>query len=256
TKLNIFTTTTVSLGCLPVTPWLDAINDFFTPIQCYNEGDVLLLNNQHFTEMKSTGIDMLAVEEEGVCDVNVGNGQCQQGNEQHLEGSEKLEEPKVGIVFSSQDDVYRYYANYGIQQGFRVHRRSTRCDDHGILKYFTYACSREKKRVSTSKNRYSNLTSGTNCQAKIRTIMQCDGSFILSVVALEHNHPLTPGETHCFKYKKLDQDAKTRVRQQSRTGDIVQSGVCEKLMVGDKRSRNNYGQVKTSILEEGDDAVL
>ncbi|KAI3909666.1 hypothetical protein MKW98_014083 [Papaver atlanticum] len=247
---------TIPLGCLPLTPLLDAINDFFTPIQCYNEGDVLLLNTQLFTEMESTRIDMLVVEEEGVCDVNVGNGECQQGNEQHLEGSEKLEEPKVGMVFSSQDDVYRYYTNYGIQQGFRVNRRSTRCDDYGILRYFTFACSREKKRVSTSKNRYSNLTSGTNCQAKIRTIMQCDGSFKLSGVVLEHNHPLTPGETRCFKYKKLDQDAKTRVRQQSRTSDIVQTGICETLMVGDKRSRNNYGQVKTLMPEEGDAAVL
>ncbi|KAI3853397.1 hypothetical protein MKW92_017404 [Papaver armeniacum] len=210
-------------------------------------GDVLLLNTQLFTEMESTRIDTLAVEEEGVCNVNGGNGECQHGGGQHSEGSEKLEEPKVGMVFSSQDDVYRYYTNYGIQQGFRVNRRSTRCDDYGILRYFTFACSREKKRVSTSKNRYSNLTSGTNCQAKIRTIMQCDGSFKLSGVALEHNHPLTPGETRCFKYKKLDQDAKTRVRQQSRTSDIVQTGACETLMIGDKRSRNSNGQEEDSI---------
>ncbi|KAI3946238.1 hypothetical protein MKW92_022926 [Papaver armeniacum] len=195
-------------------------------------------------ETGSTGIDMLAMEEEGDCDVNAGNGECQQASGQHLEGIGKLEEPKVGMVFSSQDDVYRYYANYGIQQGFRVHRRSTRCDDYGILRYFTFACSREKKGTSTSKNRYSNLTSGTNCQAKIRTVMQCDGSFILSVVVLEHNHPLTPGETRCFKYKKLDQGAKTKVRQQSRTSDIVQTGeedsifviqVTEHVKVGDNK---------------------
>ncbi|RZC61801.1 hypothetical protein C5167_023575, partial [Papaver somniferum] len=95
--LNIVTTATVSLGFLPVTPLLDAINDFFTPIQCYNEGDVLLLNNQIFTEMESTRIDMLAVEEVGDCDVNVGNGECQQGTGQNLEGNEKLEEPKAFV---------------------------------------------------------------------------------------------------------------------------------------------------------------
>ncbi|RZC60953.1 hypothetical protein C5167_022720 [Papaver somniferum] len=50
-------------------------------------------------------------------------------------GNKELEEPKVGMLFGTADEVLEYYKNYAKQLGFPVKKRSSTKDDDGVLRY-------------------------------------------------------------------------------------------------------------------------
>ena len=51
-----------------------------------------------------------------------------------------IEDPKIGMVFDSVDEVHKYYAEYAKQNGFAVSKKSSKKDSDGEKKYFTIAC--------------------------------------------------------------------------------------------------------------------
>ncbi|OVA05733.1 FAR1 DNA binding domain [Macleaya cordata] len=183
-----------------------------------------------------------------------------EANKRSLDESKINEEPKVGMVFSSQEEVHQYYTNYGLREGFRVTRRSQRCDDDGIMRYYTLACSRSRKSQSTAKNSLkSNLTTKTQCPAKIRSVLQCDGNFKLSTVVLEHNHALCPGDTHHLRCNKKD-CPKRRLELNDQVGIsaikssnfVVEVGGHESLTFGEKKYQNYIDQARRLRLGDGD----
>ena len=54
---------------------------------------------------------------------------------------DEVEEPKVGMMFDSYEDLFDYYTTYGKRLGFPVKRRSSTKSDDGQLKYISVACS-------------------------------------------------------------------------------------------------------------------
>ncbi|OVA00771.1 hypothetical protein BVC80_9083g64 [Macleaya cordata] len=62
---------------------------------------------------------------------------------------EKVEEPKVGMMFNTTDEVLDYYKKYAKQLGFPVKKRSSSKDDDGVLRQTT-------KRYSASKTKHKN----------------------------------------------------------------------------------------------------
>ncbi|KAK9292591.1 hypothetical protein L1049_020565 [Liquidambar formosana] len=159
-------------------------------------------------------------------------------NEHTLDGNEKIEEPKVDMVFNSQEDIYRYYTNYARQEGFVVTRRTSKCGDDGRMRYFTLACSRTGRTQCAAKNALkSNLSTKTQCPAKLRSALQPDERFKLTTVVLEHNHALCPGKALFFRRKKrLDQHVKRRFEE----NDQARCGGYEKA----KRLRLGVGDVE------------
>ncbi|KAK1397038.1 hypothetical protein POM88_006901 [Heracleum sosnowskyi] len=57
--------------------------------------------------------------------------------------TDKVEEPKVGIVFDTYEDLVKYYESYAEQEGFAVLKRTISKDDTGEKRYGTLFCSRE-----------------------------------------------------------------------------------------------------------------
>ncbi|KAF5465465.1 hypothetical protein F2P56_015473 [Juglans regia] len=64
-----------------------------------------------------------------------------------------IESPKLGMTFSSFEEVWSYYMKYGKQKGFRVCKRNSRPDDDGNVRWLCLVCARE----GTSKSKAANI---------------------------------------------------------------------------------------------------
>jgi hypothetical protein len=117
-----------------------------------------------------------------------------------------LEDPELGMIFETENDVQGYYKNYAKAKGFGVTKRSSNRDDNGELKYLTLCCSRHGKTESKSRNMLKpNPTAGLGCKAKVNIVRGPDGKFHLSTVILDHNHTLSPHKSRLFRCnKRLD----------------------------------------------------
>ncbi|GFY97364.1 far-red elongated hypocotyls 3 [Actinidia rufa] len=147
------------------------------------------------------------------CDKETGGGDelYKSDSEDH---SKKIENPKVGMTFSSKEEVSEYYASYARQEGFEIMVRSSRLGDNGSIKYITLACACGGKTVCSSLNSFKpRPTKKTACDAKINIVSSFDEKFSLSKVVLEHNHSLRPGKTRFFRNnKKIDARLKRRLK--------------------------------------------
>ncbi|XP_039146804.1 protein FAR1-RELATED SEQUENCE 8-like [Dioscorea cayenensis subsp. rotundata] len=125
------------------------------------------------------------------------------------------------MVLNSEEEVYNFYIEYARQEGFGITTKSKRLDDDGKLKYYTLACVKSRKRISTTKNYFNpRLSTKTNCQAKINVIFGNDGCFTISSVILEHNHTLS---LHKSRFQKCNKKIDAHVRRRLEVND--QAGI-------------------------------
>ncbi|KAH0983467.1 hypothetical protein GBA52_010644 [Prunus armeniaca] len=133
--------------------------------QGMEESSARLDNNQHddAVEMNFNGIE------------KENNGDETENNDTVMSVEEKVQDPQVGMIFDSIDEVITYYKQYGRQSGFPVIKRSSTNGDDGNLKYVTISCAREgkskiiKKRQRTgrkTKYRQDNTDGGTEIPAQ------------------------------------------------------------------------------------------
>ncbi|KAK7826596.1 hypothetical protein CFP56_032068 [Quercus suber] len=57
-----------------------------------------------------------------------------------LDENEIVLEPKVGMMFNSEEEVRAYYMQYAKQASFGVSKRTSKLGHDGNLKYFTISC--------------------------------------------------------------------------------------------------------------------
>ncbi|KAF5460383.1 hypothetical protein F2P56_020257 [Juglans regia] len=154
------------------------------------------------------------------------------------DGSESAEEPKVGMSFSSEEEVRLYYMKYAKQVGFGVSKRSSKPGDNGKLRYFTLACVQQ----GTPKSNASNIlkprpVEKMGCKAKINAALTLDGRFTLSTVVLEHTHALSPGKAIFFRcHKRLGSKAKRKLEPNEISG--IHTSKNFKSLVETKSSEN------------------
>ncbi|KAL7197711.1 hypothetical protein ACSBR2_020269 [Camellia fascicularis] len=105
---------------------------------------------------------------------------------------EHLEDPKLGMVFASIDEVMKFYTRYAKEKGFAVCKRTSSKGNDGEMRYTTITCNNDGKQ----KIRSSNLT---NCKARVTANLCTSGKWRLNSVKLDQNHGLSPGKTQFFK---------------------------------------------------------
>ena len=128
-----------------------------------------------------------------------GNNENELGNSDDIETN--VEEPKVGMIFNTDENLFQYYKSYGIKMGFEITRRSSNRGIDGELKYVTFACSRSRKSKSVSRNILKlHPTIKTDCKAKVTAYVCSDETWMIRSIELEHNHKLsTPEKVRYFK---------------------------------------------------------
>ncbi|XP_045810181.1 protein FAR1-RELATED SEQUENCE 4-like [Trifolium pratense] len=172
------------------------------------------------------------------------------------------EEPKVGMIFSSQEEVTKYYKNYARCMGFGVSKISSKNGDDG-KRYFTLGCSRARSYVSNSKNLLKpNPITKSQCKARVNVCVSLDGTVTISRVSLEHNHELSPSKSRYFRCNKnLDPHIKRRLELNDRAGInvsrnfrsmVVQANGYDNLTFGEKDCRNYIDKLRRLRLGIGD----
>ncbi|KAL7219621.1 hypothetical protein ACSBR2_012641 [Camellia fascicularis] len=118
-------------------------------------------------------------------------------NERHIENDknknveEKIEDPKVGILFDSIDEIVKFYQQYAKGMGFGMLIRSSRKVQEQV-RYVTVACSHTgKPRINSSKLH--------QLQPQSKTVLCNDGKWMLNSVVLDHNHGVSPSKARFYR---------------------------------------------------------
>ncbi|XP_042979899.1 protein FAR1-RELATED SEQUENCE 5-like [Carya illinoinensis] len=184
----------------------------------------------------------------------------------HTERAEIVEEPKLGMVFQSEEELLSYYKNYGKQCGFGIMtQRSHRFEDESV-RYVTVGCARGGK----ARNRTSNVarprpTSKTDCKAMINALFR-KGVLTLSSVNNTHNHGLSPQKSRFFRCNRevsesvkrvLDINDQAGIRMNKSFASLVQeAGGFENLPFNEKACRNYIDKARHLRLGKGGAGAL
>ncbi|XP_035547427.1 protein FAR1-RELATED SEQUENCE 5-like [Juglans regia] len=184
----------------------------------------------------------------------------------HTEVSDNIEEPKLGMLFKSEEELFSYYKKYGKQCGFGVSTQSSKRFKDGTLRYITLGCARGGK----ARNRTSNVarprpTSKTECKAKINATF-VDGMLKVLSVHNEHNHGLSPQKSRFFRCNRevsesvkrvLDTNDQAGIRMNKSFASLVQgAGGYENLSFLEKDCRNYIDKARHIRVGKGGAGAL
>lgn len=111
-------------------------------------------------------------------------------------------DPKVGMIFHSEDQAYNFYNSYAKRKGFSVRKDHLSRRSDGRIRYRHYVCSNEgsRKEHPVSMTKKSRPIERTNCMARIEFKVNNDNLWIVNRFIDEHNHPLaTPSNSHMLR---------------------------------------------------------
>ncbi|XP_060958556.1 protein FAR-RED IMPAIRED RESPONSE 1 [Cannabis sativa] len=110
-----------------------------------------------------------------------------------------IKAPESGIHFSSFNDLYEYYREYGKQEGFGIKKKTTCASEDRKIRFLTLSCSRAGKSESHKQNFLNpNPLTRVECKARINGTILEDGKCKINSVILEHNHGLSPQKSRFY----------------------------------------------------------
>ncbi|XP_035547264.1 protein FAR1-RELATED SEQUENCE 5-like [Juglans regia] len=167
----------------------------------------------------------------------------------HTEGgADIIEEPKLGMVFNSEEELISYYKSYGKQCDFEIMTQRSHRFENGRLRYITLGCARGGK----AQNRTTNVarphpTSKIGCNARINATF-FEGVLKFLTVHNTHNHGLSPQKSRFFRCNRevslsvkrmLDTKDQAGIRMNKSFAALVQeAGGFENLSFNEKNCRN------------------
>ncbi|XP_042965978.1 protein FAR-RED IMPAIRED RESPONSE 1-like [Carya illinoinensis] len=169
-------------------------------------------------------------------DMEYSDNECDEvGIDEQIGGDENVEEPMVGMKFSSIEEVYAYYMKYGKKKGFGISKRNSRQDDDGNVRW-------------------------------INTVFNDEGGYTVSKVILDHTHTCSPGKARHFRcFKKVDARVAKRVKINDEVGIrlsknfksvVVEAGGYENVPLGEKECRNYIDKARRLCLGVGGGVAL
>ena len=179
---------------------------------------------------------------------------------------DKVEDPCVGMLFGSIDDIMEYFTRYGNKKGFAVVKRTSRKGNDGEVESLTVACNHAgKQQIKASNSLKAQPQSRTGCKAHFNMIRCLDG-WILKSMELDHNHGLSPSKTRFYKCnrvlkphvkRQLELNAKAGIKMnKSFNSLVVEAEGHENLPFLEKDCRNHMDKVKRLELGEGDAVAM
>ncbi|KAF5475615.1 hypothetical protein F2P56_007407 [Juglans regia] len=201
-------------------------------------------------------------------DIKFSNNECDEVEiDKEIGGDETIEEPTVGMQFSSVEEVHAYYMKYGKKKGFGVSKKNIRQDDDGTVRWFCLACSRGGTLKSTVANVMKpRQTVKMGCKARINAVLNVEGGYTISKVILDHTHACSPGKARHFRcFKKVDARVAKRLEINDEAGIrlsknfkslVVEAGGYENVTFGEKECRNYIDKARRLRLGVGGGVAL
>ncbi|KAJ4830528.1 hypothetical protein Tsubulata_029605 [Turnera subulata] len=103
-----------------------------------------------------------------------------------------FQRPSLGMVFSSEEEAFKFYQNYADKMGFSVRKGKVQRLSDGTITKRHFLCSRQgfrSKKQSAKMTKYKRKETRTGCVASIQCKAE-NGKWMISHVCLEHNHQL------------------------------------------------------------------
>uniref|UniRef100_A0A2C9V7G9 Protein FAR1-RELATED SEQUENCE n=1 Tax=Manihot esculenta TaxID=3983 RepID=A0A2C9V7G9_MANES len=100
--------------------------------------------------------------------------------------------PELGMVFSSDGEVYEFYKKYSKRIGFTVRKGKVHRSSNGDIRERFFFCSREgfrSKKQANKLTKFKRKETRTGCRARIRCTVE-NGKWVISQFCQEHNHQL------------------------------------------------------------------
>ncbi|XP_042944575.1 protein FAR-RED IMPAIRED RESPONSE 1-like [Carya illinoinensis] len=201
-------------------------------------------------------------------DIEHSDKECDEvGIDEEIDCDETIEEPIVGMSFSSVEEVRSYYMKYGKQKGFGVCKRNSRQDDDGNVRWICLACARG----GTSKSKAANVmkprqTEKIGFMARINARLNDESGYTLSKVILDHTHVCSPGKARHFRcFKKVDARVAKRFEINDEAGIrlsknfkavVVEAGGYENVPFGENECRNYIDKARQLRLGVGGSTAL
>ncbi|KAG2703570.1 hypothetical protein I3760_06G144700 [Carya illinoinensis] len=195
-------------------------------------------------------------------EVGPAHNECDEVRHADNDCDKTIESPKLGMTFSSVEEVWSYYMKYGKQKGFGVCKRNSRPDDDGNVRWLCFVCARE----GTSKSKAANIlkprgTEKVGCMARINASLNNEGGYTLTKVKLDHTHVCSPGKARHFRcFKKVDARVAKRLEINDEAGIrvsknfkavVVEAGGYENVPFGEKECRNYIDKARQLRLGVG-----
>ncbi|KAL7172245.1 hypothetical protein ACSBR2_031857 [Camellia fascicularis] len=152
-------------------------------------------------------------------------GNIENESEKTSNVEEKVEDPKVGMLFDSIDELVEFYKLYGKAKGFGVSIRTSKKGTDGKVRYVTVACCHTgKQRIRSSNPLKLKPQSKTDCKAKLSVVLCPDEKWMLNSMILDHNHELSPGKSRFYRCHRVPQSSrKRRLELSDKTGILNNS---------------------------------
>jgi len=111
-------------------------------------------------------------------------------------------DPKVGMVFHSEEQAFKFYNSYAKRKGFSVRKGHLSRRKDGSVRDRHYLCSNEgtRKEHRTHVTKKPRALERTNCLARIEFKVNRDNVWVINKFVDEHNHPLaSPNKIHMLR---------------------------------------------------------
>ncbi|KAJ0043683.1 hypothetical protein Pint_18471 [Pistacia integerrima] len=122
--------------------------------------------------------------------------------------------PQLGMVFSSEEEAYKFYKNYATKMGFRIRRGKTQWLTDGTIRKRYIYCSAQgfrSENKSGKARKYQRKETRIGCDAMVQFTHDKDsGKWEITRIVLEHNHDTNaPNQRHnaCPSPNSLKEDA-------------------------------------------------
>ncbi|XP_022844850.1 protein FAR1-RELATED SEQUENCE 5-like [Olea europaea var. sylvestris] len=175
--------------------------------------------------------------------------------------------PEVGMTFKDEKELFDFYKQYAYSIGFPVRKRNSKKGDDGTVRFVTFTCSREGRRSSNTNSALRpQPTSQTDCKARISASADCNGTWRINTVNLQHNHKTSPSKSRLFRCnRELSANVKRKLEMNDIAGiplhksfnsAVVEAGGYDNMTCIEKDCRNYIEQVRRLRLGEGDATAL
>ncbi|XP_035549729.1 protein FAR1-RELATED SEQUENCE 5-like [Juglans regia] len=180
----------------------------------------------------------------------------------------RVEAPRPGMEFKSDNELTAYYKQYAKQEGFGVRTQRTKRDDDGRPVYVTIGCARGGKYVSKNINiSKPRATTKTDCKAKVNATLNKNEKWVITTVENVHNHiTVSPKKTRLLRsHKRLDDYSQRILDLNDRAGIrmnknyfslVVDAGGFENLEFQERDCRNFIDKARHLRLGKGGGEAL
>lgn len=111
-------------------------------------------------------------------------------------------DPKIGLMFRSEEEAFKFYNSYAKRKGFSVRKGHLSRRKDGSVRDRHYLCSNEgtRKEHRTHVTKKPRALERTNCLARIEFKVSRDNVWVINKFLDDHNHSLaSPNKIHMLR---------------------------------------------------------